>query len=97
MYIILLHQDNFINVLVDHSVADAMSGCTISCMARSYLFEITYYQTGKLTQTTLQFLSMSVFEHPISPPISWEAQSIVSLIYILMLLPYHGRHSLSCL
>ena len=63
----ILLQDNFINVIVDHSIADAMSGCTISCMARSYLFEITYYQTGQFTETMLLFRFMSEFERQITP------------------------------
>lgn len=37
-------EDALISVDVDHSAGDAITGCQISCFARSYLFDITYFQ-----------------------------------------------------
>ncbi|KAJ1401210.1 hypothetical protein B484DRAFT_238974, partial [Ochromonadaceae sp. CCMP2298] len=36
--------DNFIAVVVDHTVGDFIPGCVVQCFARSYLLEIAYFQ-----------------------------------------------------
>lgn len=40
----LLSSDNFIPVVVDHTIGDAIPGCIYQCYARSYLLTIEYYQ-----------------------------------------------------
>lgn len=37
-------EDNIIAVIIDRSEGDAITGCSALCFARSYLFEITYFQ-----------------------------------------------------
>ena len=37
-------EDALISVDIDHSAGDAITGCLISCFARSYLLDITYFQ-----------------------------------------------------
>jgi hypothetical protein len=39
--------DNFIKVNVDHTLGDAIPGCTTMCFAREYEFEMSYYQVTK--------------------------------------------------
>lgn len=46
----LISQDNFIPVIVDHTLGDAIQGCSGGCVARAYLFTIKYYQVDNFTK-----------------------------------------------
>jgi len=46
--------DNFIPVVVDHSIGDLIPKCTTQCYARAYTFSIKYYQVDNYTKKIIK-------------------------------------------